>query len=450
MRNQLLKEFNDFKELPLTKILKNQLKDNNDIGFTNFKFNGPDVIGICYSCKEIANILTVVRLFLEDAGKNDAIQKENISKMKKLIESISTLNLVLIPYIFSVEKFTNFKDKYTPGFLARFGLFITRNSSEIKFVHKIAALSKELVGEIKNFGFLNADINDKSIKLSLSADSPKDEAKNDLDLFGKSTNISVKHKDTKEFFLFILHKANTFDKNNIYGSFLKKLHPDNSLREVIGNMLKNVIDSAKLLRDILPFFSNKIEELQQRLNQVMLRLKTDKNLDWVQDEITKNIFWVFEMLVSTFIENKNTILEILNDTRAAKERKDEDLMDKNLTALRHFLVEFSNSYADKKFGASEESNLHESLKFLRNKILTELPRNKDILKIIGDYIQVFLDNYDNSEDAEGSGANVSFNAYESLGLSSNTDDPDEIKNKILYELVSEGILCMTRFLMCFY
>ncbi|KAK1350881.1 hypothetical protein LUQ84_000158 [Hamiltosporidium tvaerminnensis] len=238
-------------------------------------------------------------------------------------------------------------------------------------------------------------------------------------------------------------------------------------------MLKNVIDSAKLLRDILPFFSNKIEELQQRLNQVMLRLKTDKNLDWVQDEITKNIFWVFEILVSTFIENENTILEILNDTRAAKEvfkkflstrlkepifsktfeeieRKDEDLMDKNLTALRHFLVEFSNSYADKKFGASEESNLHESLKFLRNKILTELPRNKDILKIIGDYIQVFLDNYDNSEDAEGSGANVSFNAYESLGLSSNTDDPDEIKNKILYELVSEGILCMTRFLMCFY
>ncbi|TBU12691.1 hypothetical protein CWI38_0667p0010 [Hamiltosporidium tvaerminnensis] len=76
MRNQLLKEFNDFKELPLTKILKNQLKDNNDIGFPNFKFNGPDVIGICYSCKEIANILTFLRLFLEDAGKNDAIQKK--------------------------------------------------------------------------------------------------------------------------------------------------------------------------------------------------------------------------------------------------------------------------------------------------------------------------------------------------------------------------------------
>ncbi|TBU01199.1 hypothetical protein CWI37_0778p0010 [Hamiltosporidium tvaerminnensis] len=395
MRNQLLKEFNDFKELPLTKILKNQLKDNNDIGFPNFKFNGPDVIGICYSCKEIANILT-----------------------------------------FLLEKFTNFKDKYTPGFLARFGLFITRNSSEIKFVYKIAALSKELVGEIKHFGFLNADINDKSIKLSLSGYSLKDEEK---------TNWIY----TKEFFLFILHKANTFEKNNIYGSSHKRVLPDNGLREVIGNMLKNAIDSSEKLRDILPFLSNNIEELQQRLNQLLLRLETDKNLDWVQDEITKNIFWVFEMLVSTFIENKNTILEILNDTRAAKERKDEDLMDKNLTALRNFLVEFSNSYADKKFGASEESNLHESVKFLRNKILTELPRNKDISKIIGDCIQVFLDNFDDSEDAEGSGANVSFNDYGSLGISSNTDDSDEIVKKILYELVSEGILCITRFLMCF-
>ncbi|TBU10750.1 hypothetical protein CWI38_1569p0010 [Hamiltosporidium tvaerminnensis] len=341
MRNQLLKEFNDFKELPLTKILKNQLKDNNDIGFPNFKFNGPDVIGICYS-----------------------------------------------------------------------------------------------FGEIKHFGFLNADINDKSIKLSLSGYSLKDEEK---------TNWIY----TKEFFLFILHKANTFEKNNIYGSSHKRVLPDNGLREVIGNMLKNAIDSSEKLRDILPFLSNNIEELQQRLNQLLLRLETDKNLDWVQDEITKNIFWVFEMLVSTFIENKNTILEILNDTRAAKERKDEDLMDKNLTALRNFLVEFSNSYADKKFGASEESNLHESVKFLRNKILTELPRNKDISKIIGDCIQVFLDNFDDSEDAEGSGANVSFNDYGSLGISSNTDDSDEIVKKILYELVSEGILCITRFLMCF-
>ncbi|TBU08004.1 hypothetical protein CWI39_0239p0010 [Hamiltosporidium magnivora] len=364
MRNQLLKEFNDFKELPLTKILKNQLKDNNDIGFPNFIFNGPDVIGICYSCKEIANILT------------------------------------------------------------------------IKFVYKIAALSKELVGEIKHFGFLNADINDKSIKLSLSGYSLKD---------GEKTNWIY----TKEFFLFILHKANTFEKNNIYGSSHKRVLPDNGLREVIGNMLKNAIDSSEKLRDILPFLSNNIEELQQRLNQLLLRLETDKNLDWVQDEITKNIFWVFEMLVSTFIENKNTILEILNDTRAAKERKDEDLMDKNLTALRNFLVEFSNSYADKKFGASEESNLHESVKFLRNKILTELPRNKDISKIIGDCIQVFLDNFDDSEDAEGSGANVSLNAHGSSRISSNTDDSDEIVKKILYELVSEGILCITRFLMCF-
>ncbi|TBU07061.1 hypothetical protein CWI36_0333p0010 [Hamiltosporidium magnivora] len=124
-------------------------------------------------------------------------------------------------------------------------------------------------------------------------------------------------------------------------------------------------------------------------------------------------------------------------------------MDKNLTALRNFLVEFSNSYADKKFGASEESNLHESVKFLRNKILTELPRNKDVSKIIGDCIQVFLDNFDDSEDAEGSGANVSLNAHGSSSISSNTDDSDEIVKKILYELVSEGILCITRFLMCF-
>ncbi|TBU11031.1 hypothetical protein CWI38_1423p0010 [Hamiltosporidium tvaerminnensis] len=179
MRNQLLKEFNDFKELPLTKILKNQLKDNNDIGFPNFKFNGPD----------------------------------------------------------------------------------------------------ELVGEINNFGFLNADINDKSIKLSLSGDSLKDGEKNELDLFSKSTNISVKHKDTKEFFLFILHKANTFEKNNIYGSSHKRVLPDNGLREVIGNMLKNAIDSSEKLRDILSLFSNNIEELQQRLNQLLLRLETDKNLD---------------------------------------------------------------------------------------------------------------------------------------------------------------------------
>ncbi|TBU00213.1 hypothetical protein CWI37_1077p0010 [Hamiltosporidium tvaerminnensis] len=177
-----------------------------------------NVLGFCYSCSQIEKMIAVIIFFDKISQKNNAKEdKLQFNVIKKHADNIKDTNLVIPPYIFSLKKLKEFKDKYNTGVLTRFGLHLTLNTSEINVINKLVTLSEELASEIEVFSFLNANLQDKSIQISIAGDKLKNGTKNDLNLFQ----------------IFILHKANVFDKNNIYDSFLKCIIADDSLREIL-------------------------------------------------------------------------------------------------------------------------------------------------------------------------------------------------------------------------
>ncbi|TBU00899.1 hypothetical protein CWI36_1498p0010, partial [Hamiltosporidium magnivora] len=56
MKSQILKEFCEFEESPLGKLLKNQYRENNNFGIANIKYWNINNLGLCYSYYTVDNI----------------------------------------------------------------------------------------------------------------------------------------------------------------------------------------------------------------------------------------------------------------------------------------------------------------------------------------------------------------------------------------------------------
>ncbi|TBU11316.1 hypothetical protein CWI38_1269p0010 [Hamiltosporidium tvaerminnensis] len=317
------------------------------------------------------------------------------------------------PYIFSLYKLKKFKSKYNPSFLARFGLFITKNSSEINFIHKLENLFKELESNIKNFGILNATFNHSLVDITLTKPN-----NNNFDTF-KSIKISLNHNDPKVFFIFLLHKANIFDKKNIYGSLLKNIFPDNVLKQMLINILNFYVKMADEIRDSLSSYIHRIEEFRDILNKIKQRLENEKSLDWVQKELESLVFWYIKTILSILIDQKDDILNYLDNpktlfdifkklisTQEEESTKileifdefqntNEEVIIKGLSSVKKFLLNFYKDYSDKKFGTTDESNLRGSAKFLQTEIVKKIYEDSTILDLYTNLITIAMKKTDN-------------------------------------------------------
>ncbi|KAK1350896.1 hypothetical protein LUQ84_000172 [Hamiltosporidium tvaerminnensis] len=117
------------------------------------------------------------------------------------------------------------------------------------------------------FGLLNVSFNDSLLNITLEK-----YINHDFHTV-KSFQISLDHSDPRAFFVFILYKANIFDKNHVYDSFLKKIYPDTVLKQIIGDALAAEIKTVDGMKEFLPAYIPKIEEFKEKLNAIEKRLK---------------------------------------------------------------------------------------------------------------------------------------------------------------------------------
>ncbi|TBU04229.1 hypothetical protein CWI39_0838p0010 [Hamiltosporidium magnivora] len=263
MKNQLLEEFKIFGKSQFATLLKEQFKDNNNFGFTNFKMKDSNVLGFCYSCSQNEKMIAVIIFFDKISQKNNAKEdKLQFYVIKKHADKIKDTNLVIPPYIFSLKKLKEFKDKYNTGVLTRFGLHLTLNTSEINVINKLVTLSEELASEIEVFSFLNANLQDKSIQISIAGDKLKNGTKNDLNLF-----------------------------------------QNDSLREILLACISDIYMYFVKFEKYSFYHNYKIEVFLRKLKHIKNYLKSKEGLEWIQ----------YETLISIFIEQKNDIMKSFDD-----------------------------------------------------------------------------------------------------------------------------------------
>ncbi|TBT97171.1 hypothetical protein CWI39_3133p0010, partial [Hamiltosporidium magnivora] len=166
----------------------------------------------------------------------------------------------------------------------------------------------------------------------------------------KSIKISLNNNDLKAFFIFLFHKANIFDKKNIYGSLLKNIFPDNVLKQMLINILNFYVKMADEIKDFLSSYIHRIEEFRDILNKIKQRL-----------------------------ENEKIIIKILR-------------------SIKKFLLKFYQDYSDKKFGTTDESNLRGSVKFLQTEIVKKIYDDSTILDLYTNLITIAMKKTDNHSD----------------------------------------------------
>ncbi|TBU08895.1 hypothetical protein CWI36_0086p0050 [Hamiltosporidium magnivora] len=373
MKNQLLEEFKIFGKSHIIII-----------GFTNFKMKDSNVLGFCYSCSQMEKMIAVINFFDKISQKNNAKEdKLQFYVIKKHADKIKDTNLVIPP----------------------FGLHLTLNTSEINVINKLVTLSEELASEIEVFSFLNANLQDKSIQISIAGDKLKNGTKNDLNLF-----------------------------------------QNDSLREILLAFISDIYMYFVKFEKYSFYHNYKIEVFLRKLKHIKNYLKSKEGLEWIQYEVREFIFFGLETLISIFIEQKNDIMKSFDDIETflgnfksfiSIQDKDslvlkiyENIEDKyNLIlgeiigSTKEFLTKFSQNYSNNKFGTATESNLQESIKFLAKTILTELLKNEYMSIIIMNLIRVYRGGFDDP------GCN------------------DEIT---MVKLIKKGLLCISRFMSAIY
>ncbi|TBU11511.1 hypothetical protein CWI38_1166p0010, partial [Hamiltosporidium tvaerminnensis] len=280
-QKQLLNEFHEFQESQLGKLLKDQYKDNKDFGFV-----------MIYITDDISSLLELLRKrsYVEENSQNETL--------KKVSEWIERLNLVVLPFIFSLDKFEKFTSEYSPDISAQAIRCVTEKLNVIGFLHKFGTFVKECKNHIEMFGLLNVSFNDSLLNITLEK-----YINHDFHTV-KSFQISLDHSDPRAFFVFILYKANIFDKNHVYDSFLKKIYPDTVLKQIIGDALAAEIKTVDGMKEFLPAYIPKIEEIKEKLNAIEKRLKNIESLGWVQSALVNLSLWYWKTLVSILIEQK--------------------------------------------------------------------------------------------------------------------------------------------------
>ncbi|TBT99382.1 hypothetical protein CWI37_1365p0010, partial [Hamiltosporidium tvaerminnensis] len=241
---------------------------------------------------------------------------------------------------------------------------------------------------------------------------------NNFDTF-KSIKISLNHNDPRAFFIFLLHKANIFDKKNIYGSLLKNIFPDNVLKQMLRNILNIYLMTSDKLKDFFPSYTHKIEECKEKLSKIIERLESTKSLDWVQKELESLVFWYIETNLSILIDQKDAILNYLDNPKtlfdifkkliSSQEEEstkileifdefqntNEEVIIKGLSSVKKFLLNFYKDYSDKKFGTTDESNLRGSAKFLQTEIVKKIYEDSTILDLYTNLITIAMKKTDN-------------------------------------------------------
>ncbi|TBU04045.1 hypothetical protein CWI39_0863p0010 [Hamiltosporidium magnivora] len=266
MKSQLLKEFREFEESPLGKLLKNQYRENNNFGIANIKYWNINNLGLCYSYHIVDKIFdTNSEIFKIANQRGNGIVNMQADKRITFIENIKNWNL-------------------------------------INFIHKLENLIKELQNNIENFGILNATFNHSLVDINLAKPNNKN-----FDNF-KSIKISLNNNDLKAFFIFLFHKANIFDKKNIYGSLLKNIFPDNVLKQMLINILNFYVKMADEIKDFLSSYIHKIEECKEKLSKIKQRVEKDESLDLVQKELESLVFWYIKTILYILIDQKDAIL----------------------------------------------------------------------------------------------------------------------------------------------
>ncbi|TBU03967.1 hypothetical protein CWI37_0203p0010, partial [Hamiltosporidium tvaerminnensis] len=153
-----------------------------------------------------------------------------------------------------------------------------------------------------NFGILNATFNHSLVDIILTKPN-----NNNFDTF-KSIKISLNNNDLKAFFIFLFHKANIFDKKNIYGSLLKNIFSDKVLKQMLINILNFYVKMADEIKDFLSSYIHKIEECKEKLSKIKQRVEKDESLDLVQKELESLVFWYIKTILYILIDQKDAIL----------------------------------------------------------------------------------------------------------------------------------------------
>ncbi|KAK1350897.1 hypothetical protein LUQ84_000173 [Hamiltosporidium tvaerminnensis] len=119
-QKQLLNEFHEFQESQLGKLLKDQYKDNKDFGFVMICFGESIFLDLCYSGCKLKDITDDISSLLELLRKRSYVEENSQNEtLKKVSEWIERLNLVVLPFIFSLDKFEKFTSEYSPDISAQ-------------------------------------------------------------------------------------------------------------------------------------------------------------------------------------------------------------------------------------------------------------------------------------------------------------------------------------------
>ncbi|TBU18002.1 hypothetical protein CWI38_0259p0030 [Hamiltosporidium tvaerminnensis] len=407
-QKQLLNEFHEFQESQLGKLLKDQYKDNKDFGFVMIYFGESIFLDLCYSGCKLKDITDDISSLLELLRKRSYVEENSQNEtLKKVSEWIERLNLVVLPFIFSLDKFEKFTSEYSPDISAQAIRCVTEKLNVIGFLHKFGTFVKECKNHIEMFGLLNVSFNDSLLNITLEK-----YINHDFHTV-KSFQISLDHSDPRAFFVFILYKANIFDKNHVYDSFLKKIYPDTVLKQIIGDALAAEIKTVDGMKEFLPAYIPKIEEIKEKLNAIEKRLKNIESLGWVQSALVNLSLWYWKTLVSILIEQKEVVCNYLDDpdtffdmirtlilTKKLEiflpifdkfKKTNEEVLDSCLAAIKVFLLKFYKEFFEKKFGKTEEANLLGSIKFLNEEIL-KLSKNSRFLDLYVSILEIYKEN----------------------------------------------------------
>ncbi|TBU05865.1 hypothetical protein CWI39_0606p0010 [Hamiltosporidium magnivora] len=311
-------EFNEFTASSYAKRLRKLIDRNKNIGIFNIKEEGKLSISPCLSYQHANELFKCSELFLYGNDENKEKLLEGYT-----IDDIMTksYNVVFLPYLMSVEKLNIFWKKYKPDILTKFGLVLIRGASEFNFIDKIISLLQEMSRNEGEFGYITIEIKDNSVNVLSKIHKIADMITNAEFLYEKTEKISLKSKNTTDFVIFLLSKANIFDLNNIYDT-LTKISSDTLLKGFLLDILENFLgilfipDIDKLVSRYIPA----TEETKKMISEFLQEFRKEENdLKWILNEFER-FSWVFaRKLLNIYLENKEDVMEWINEPENAIE-----------------------------------------------------------------------------------------------------------------------------------
>ncbi|KAK1348202.1 hypothetical protein LUQ84_002580 [Hamiltosporidium tvaerminnensis] len=303
MKRKLLNEFNEFTASSQCKRLRKWVNTNNNIGIIHIKEQNAIDISVCFSYQHFDDLFKCCKIFLD---KN----KEN---QKKILESVNVddlvakiYNIVMFPYLFSIDRLKKFWKCYDPSILTKLGIFLSGGLSEFNFINKTISL---LEGFTKNGegSYETFEMKKNSVKVSMSYCS--DSAK-------KVEEISFKSKkESMDFMIFLLGKANIFDKKNIIDT-INFISCNSFGKNEVLEIIKNVSDTLARpnIDQLITKYISDSENFKKMLKDFFETVK-DQEIDVkkISKEFEGIIWILIDKIIDAVLNQSGSIIKYLDD-----------------------------------------------------------------------------------------------------------------------------------------